>query len=245
MVNAVEPAVVLERIYPLNMDPENAKDAASIELHMARYRFAAKQLQGQQILDMACGCGFGTALMAKAHPDKLFTGVDIDPAAIEYAQQHYQADNLQYRCADALSWSASGYDSIVSLETIEHLPTPDVLIANMVSMLNQGGRVIASVPVTPSCDGNPHHLHDFTVASFKALFAVEGFHLTDSFSQRQAWEFTGLFSKSERAETRSHGVGNNVLRYYRKHPMALLQRVKSIVTNGLCNLYLTAVFERD
>jgi SAM-dependent methyltransferase len=243
-MTAVKHPIELERIYPKEMNKEDSDDLASIEIHMDRYQFASENLVGNSILDMACGCGFGTALLAETHPDKFFTGVDIDPRAIEYAKKHYSAKNLNYICADALSWNDGKYDSIVSLETIEHLPTPTRLIQNILSILSDQGRVIASVPVTPTCDGNPHHLHDFTKRSFSALFTQHGFSRGKEFEQRQPWIFKGLFSHQTNVEHRSQNVGNNVLHYYQKHPLALLSRIKSIVTNGLCNIYLTAVFEK-
>lgn len=243
-IHMTAPALSLERIYPKQMDSNDPNDKDSLDIHFSRYEFASTQLTGNNILDMACGCGFGTALMATANPDKQFTGIDIDPAAVEYARTNYKLDNLRYECSDALQWSGDSYDSIVSLETIEHLPSPQKLAENLTKLLKQGGRIIASVPVTPTCDGNPHHLHDFTKASFKRLFLDVGFEMGDEFSQVQKWEFNGLFSKSEVKEHRSEGVGNNVLAYYKKHPSALLARLLSIVTNGLCNIYLTAVFTR-
>ena len=240
----IEQPVKLERIYPKEMDGADASDVASIEIHMARYRFASENLVGNKVLDIACGCGFGTALMAQAHPDKAFTGVDIDPQAIEYARSTYTAENLNFVCADALDWKEGSYDAIVSLETIEHLPTPATFVENIVSLLSDGGRVIASVPVTPSCDGNPHHLHDFTRRSFNTLFSQHGLISGKEFEQVQPWEFKGVFSKKTEVVHRSQGVGNNVLHYYRKHPLALVWRIKSILQHGLCNIYLTAVFER-
>src|SRR5690606_33242640 len=97
------------------------------------------------------------------------------PAAIAYAQAHYQLPNLRYVCADAEQFaSAERFDSIVSLETIEHLPRPRPLIANCAALLAAGGQIIASAPITPTLDGNPHHLHDFTPRSFHALFAAHG-----------------------------------------------------------------------
>ncbi|MBU2255321.1 MAG: class I SAM-dependent methyltransferase, partial [Gammaproteobacteria bacterium] len=153
----------IERIYPKDLNPLNPDDQASLQIHMQRYEFAVEHLSGQRVLDMACGCGYGTALLAERNPDKQITGVDIDPAAIAYARQHYQLANLRYECADAEQFgSAQGFDCIVSLETIEHLPRPQVLLANYARLLAEGGKVIASVPITPTLDGNPHHLHDFS-----------------------------------------------------------------------------------
>lgn len=115
----------LERIYPLKMDDRLAADLATLELHIQRYEFASDALTGSRVLDMACGCGYGSALLAERHPDKQITGIDIDPEAIAYAQANYQRPNLRYQCANAETFAdSSGFDSIVSLETIEHLPDP-------------------------------------------------------------------------------------------------------------------------
>jgi len=236
--------VILERIYPKAMDLANANDRDSLEIHEARYRFAAQQLSGNTILDMACGCGFGSALMAALHPDKHFTGIDIDPLAIEYAQHHYTADNLRFICADAMTFSGECFDTSVSIETIEHLPDPKTFIANLPTLLTSGGKIIASVPVTPTCDGNPHHLHDFSERSFKKLLSQHSFVAGKELKQVQPWVYDDAFSSAEDSASRSQGVGNNVLAYYRKHPLALVTRVYSLIRHGTCNIYLTAVFSK-
>ena len=106
----------LERIYPLKMDERLAADLATLDLHMQRYAFASDSLAGPRVLDMACGCGYGSALLAERHPDKQITGIDIDPEAIAYAQANYQRPNLSYQCANAKTFADSaGFDSIVSL----------------------------------------------------------------------------------------------------------------------------------
>lgn len=239
----------LERIYPLKMDDRLAADLATLELHMQRYEFASDALTGSRVLDMACGCGYGSALLAERHPDKQITGIDIDPEAIAYAQANYQRPNLRYQCANAETFAdSSGFDSIVSLETIEHLPDPLRLAENLVRLLAQGGRIIASVPTTPTLDGNPHHLHDFSPASFARLFSRHGLRPHERFEQIQRWEFSGLFKKSEKKEARQHrseGVGNAVLEYYRSHPFYLFRRLWSILRYGPSNRYLTCRFSMD
>jgi ubiquinone/menaquinone biosynthesis C-methylase UbiE len=238
----------IERIYPKDLNPLNPDDQASLQIHMQRYEFAAEHLSGQRVLDMACGCGYGTALLAERNPDKQVTGVDIDPAAIAYAREHYQLANLRYECADAEQFSSDqGFDCIVSLETIEHLPRPHVLLANYARLLADGGKVIASVPITPTLDGNPHHLHDFSKRSFYALFRQQGLHASQHLEQIQWWQFKGLFSKQvdQHKQHRSEGVGNAVLLYYRKRPLYLFSRLYSMLRYGFSNRYLTCVFTRQ
>lgn len=236
--------VVLERIYPHEMDMDDVHDRDSLAIHEARYEFAAQHLVGHEILDLACGCGFGTALMAGRHPHRQFTGVDIDPVAIDYAQQHYSAPNLQYICADAMSFDGGSYDTIVSLETIEHLPNHKGFVARLPSLLNKDGCIIASVPITPTCDGNPHHLHDFSQRSFRLLLDHAGFVLNEKFRQVQPWIYQDAFSSDKQSTSRAKGVGNNVLAYYRAHPLALFTRIYSLLRHGRCNIYLTATFQR-
>lgn len=236
----------IERIYPPDLDPASPGDQNALRIHLERYEFAARHLCGEQVLDMACGCGYGSALLAERHPDKQVTGVDIDPAAIAYARQHYQLPNLRYVCADAESFAATQrFDSIVSLETIEHLPNPRQLVANYARLLAAGGRVIASVPITPTLDGNPHHLHDFSRRSFLALFRHHRLRPdTQELEQIQWWQFRGLFSRrpDHAKRHRSEGVGNAVLNYYRRHPTYLLARLASMLRYGFSNRYLTCLF---
>lgn len=237
----------IERIYPKQLDPSRVDDQNTLRIHLERYQFAAQHAQGASILDMACGCGYGTFLLAQQHPDKQVTGVDLDPAAIAYAQQHYQRDNLQFICANAEQFSSKQpFDTIVSLETIEHLPCPLTLAANQVKLLSASGRLIASVPITPTLDGNPHHLHDFSHGSFLRLFAKFDLHCTEQFEQIQWWQFKGLFSAKpdQQKQHRSQGVGNAVARYYLSHPGYLLKRLYSMLRYGFSNRYLTCVFQR-
>lgn len=245
----------LERIYPNDLDLKNPANNENLKIHMQRYEFASLNLKGQQILDIACGCGYGTALMAKNHPEKQFLGVDCDPNAVSYAQQSYQAANLKFVVGDAMSFNVkssvetswkNGADTIISLETIEHVLDPQGLIKNLLKGLSEGGAFIGSVPTTPTMDGNPHHLHDFTLESFYKLFTNHGFEAAKKFPQVQPWKLKGAFSKKKAkdpsVDNRSQGVGLNALRHYRKKPSALFSRVSSLFVNGLNNKYMTAQF---
>lgn len=236
----------IERIYPKDLNPQNPDDHATLAIHMQRYEFASGLLSGSHVLDMACGCGYGTALLAEQNPDKTVIGVDIDPDAIAYAQQHYRLSNLSYVCANAETFAGDqAFDTIVSLETIEHLPSPARLVANYSRLLASGGQVIASVPITPTLDGNPHHLHDFSKGSFARLFRSQGLRSVKEFEQIQWWQFKGLFSKKadHQKQHRSEGVGNAVLQYYRRHPFYLLARLGSMLRYGFSNRYLTCQFK--
>jgi len=97
------------------------------------------------------------------------------------------------------------------------------------------------VPVTPSVDVNPYHLHDFTQASFRRLGAAQGLHETDSLFQKQpfsAWKIVAG------GEARLSDMRQNLPAYYLAHPGALARRLTSVVVDGFCNKYLTIAWRK-
>ena len=116
----------LERIIPDEISFDGATGLDTLKLHRDRYVFAKSHLIGGSVLDMACGVGYGTFLMAADNPaiDKA-VGVDVSPEAIRYASARYGSGNVKFHCADAISFRADmRFDALVSLETIEHVDCP-------------------------------------------------------------------------------------------------------------------------
>lgn len=56
--------------------------------HLARYRFASRSAAGKDVLDIACGVGYGSELLMAAGA-KSYTGVDINADEIAYARETY------------------------------------------------------------------------------------------------------------------------------------------------------------
>src|SRR5262245_31216724 len=90
--------------------------------HWHRYHFAASLVAGREVLDVACGEGYGSALLARSAAQ--VTGADIAPAAISHARGRYAGQpNLAFCEADcaALPFADGSFDVVVSFETIEHI----------------------------------------------------------------------------------------------------------------------------
>jgi len=232
----------LERIVPDEVRPGEATGQESLDLHVARYEFAKANLTPGRLLDMACGSGHGTAMLSQ-HP--LITeavGVDLSDAAIQYATTRYGGERVSFLCADALNFRGTHlFDNIVSLETIEHVDDSRALFAHLVSLLTPGGRLIASVPVTPSVDANPHHKSNFSTKSFLRMGDEHSLEHLNSFDQVQ--RFSPIAIGLGR-ELRAEQLRKNLLAFYFQHPSHLILRIWSTLRYGFANRYLTVVWKK-
>lgn len=77
------------------------------------------------VLDACCGIGYGSKMMHDAGAEVM--GIDLEPDAIAYAQEHYPGP--VYEVADCQDLSGD-WEWIVCLEALEHLPKPDDALLN-------------------------------------------------------------------------------------------------------------------
>jgi SAM-dependent methyltransferase len=116
--------------------------------HWHRYVFARRFVTGKRVLDVACGEGYGAALLASAA--SAVVGVDIDAASIEHARARYAGAraNLSYEVGDAtaLDFPPNRFDVVVSFETLEHLAEQEELIAGFARVLTDEGILLISSP---------------------------------------------------------------------------------------------------
>jgi 2-polyprenyl-3-methyl-5-hydroxy-6-metoxy-1,4-benzoquinol methylase len=115
-----------------------------------RYEFAAGLSAGRRVLDLCCGGGYGSAILAaQAHA---VTGIDNDAATIETAQLTVGKDalNVSFSAADAAEFLggdiAGGFDVVVCLDALERLHGLDHVLALLRDHAERGVQLIASLP---------------------------------------------------------------------------------------------------
>ncbi len=238
-------ATSLERLVPDQLLDEDVTGSDALQLGLERYAFAARHARPGRLLDCACGVGYGTRTLADRddadRPHELL-GVDVSEGAIAHAQAHYGDTRTTFRCADGMRFEdADGFDTIVSIETIEHLPDPVGFVDRLVDLLRPGGVFVASVPITPSIDANPHHLHDFSERSFRRLFLAHDLVEVDRLVQDQPFS---LVAVATRSEARMADMRRNLPLWYLRHPDSFVRRVVSTLRHGFKNRYLTIAWRR-
>ena len=114
--------------------------------HFHRYAFAREFVRGLEVLDAACGEGYGSSLLSDAAAS--VTGVDLSSDAVDHARKRYGSDTLEFRVADctALPFEADRFDCVVSFETLEHLEDQETLLAEFRRVLRPDGFLLISTP---------------------------------------------------------------------------------------------------
>jgi SAM-dependent methyltransferase len=142
--------------------------------HLHRYLYARELCRGKDVLDVACGEGYGSALLSQVARSVL--GIDSAQGVIEHARRSYTAANLRFSCGDArcIEAETASVDVVVSFETLEHLAEQDTFLKELRRVLRPEGVVMISTPdrdnyINP--EPNPYHLRELTRSEFASLLS--------------------------------------------------------------------------
>jgi SAM-dependent methyltransferase len=141
--------------------------------HLVVYEWIAERVWGQRVVDMACGEGYGSDVLAGQAASVV--GVDANPEAHEHARLRYVRPNLRFE-RDLVEGFAEPCDVVVFLQTIEHVEDPGAILEHFKSLLSPGGVAYVSTPnlltlAPPGAEksDNPWHVHEYRAEEFRAL----------------------------------------------------------------------------
>jgi len=138
--------------------------------HLVVYEWIAARCAGQSVADLACGEGYGAAVLARGAADVV--GVDANPEAHEHARLRYRMPGLRFERALVEEFSERR-DAIVFLQTIEHVHEPELLLRRFarlapVSYVSTPNRLTLAPPGARKSD-NPWHLREYTIEEYREL----------------------------------------------------------------------------
>jgi len=141
--------------------------------HLVVYEWIAARVAGLRVIDMACGEGYGSDVLARAAASVV--GVDANPEAHEHARRRYARANLRF-ARDLVGRFSDEADAVVFLQTIEHVEEPGEVLEHFRSLVGGRGPVFVSTPnvltLAPkgaSRSDNPWHVHEYRSEEFEAL----------------------------------------------------------------------------
>jgi 2-polyprenyl-3-methyl-5-hydroxy-6-metoxy-1,4-benzoquinol methylase len=121
--------------------------------HWAKYDTAITLAQvkpEQTMLDIGCGSGVLSYLVAKHHPRVLVIGIDANPQAIAFCNATYHLPNLKFKkgLVDTLKIKKQSIDTIFFLEVVEHIypKQAKIVMRQFHKILKKSGEIIVSTP---------------------------------------------------------------------------------------------------
>jgi len=157
--------------------------------HYHRYSTVLDIVYGKDVLDVASGEGYGSALISDVA--RTVTGVDMATDAIEHAVATY-SDKKKLKFVQGsvtqLQFKDSSFDVVVSFETIEHLSEQEQMLSEIRRVLRDDGFLVLSSPNRPvyseeSGENNEFHVKELDFDELDALLKVQ-FPVTQYYGQR-------------------------------------------------------------
>jgi SAM-dependent methyltransferase len=161
--------------------------------HLVVYEWIAARVGGLRVIDMACGEGYGSDVLAQRAASVV--GVDANPEAHEHARLRYRRANLRF-ARELVETFAEPADAVAFLQTIEHLEEPGAALDHFASLVADAaqeaagpgpagglaaeavrpGTVFVSTPNVLTLappgqprSGNPWHVREYRLEEFDAL----------------------------------------------------------------------------
>lgn len=146
--------------------------AAYAPEHLARYRWAQELVAGGRVLDVGCGRGHGTRMLAVRAREVV--GVDVSPAHVADARRDH-GDEAVFREGDMrqLPFEDGEFDAVVCFEALAQVADPEAAVDELRRVLRPRGLLLVSSPNRESYPpGNPLHARELTSDELEALLAA-------------------------------------------------------------------------
>ena len=141
--------------------------AVDLVRHRAAYEYALERPAVDRLLDLGCGSGYGTRMLAEAHSGV----VGLDRIVPDASQRSDEGSFVRGNLA-ALPFRAASFSRIVSFQLIEHFADATVYVDAVANLVRPDGEVLITTPNRLTSDGvNPYHLCEYTAEELRGVLA--------------------------------------------------------------------------
>lgn len=134
------------------------------------------------VVDVGCGQGATTEMIARMLPDASVFGIDFSDAGIAAARCHYVKSNLTFSVDESSTYLESGpYDLITCFEVLEHVPEWEILLHRICSASKK--YVMLSFPTgnMRKFEAAVGHVRNFQRGEVERFMLLEGFRESNIF----------------------------------------------------------------
>jgi SAM-dependent methyltransferase len=133
--------------------------------HVAAYGLCAGLLPTGRVLDLGCGVGHSFELLAP----RPSVGVDLDPAVLVGQRRETLAADMR-----DLPFAPASFASVLSVQSLEHVPDPERVLAEAARVLAPGGLAVFVTPNRLTFGPaeeivDPYHHVEFSAAELAGL----------------------------------------------------------------------------
>jgi SAM-dependent methyltransferase len=137
----------------------------SYQRHVATYRLCAPLLPEGRVLDLGCGIGHSFRELAPRET----VGVDLDAGALAGQERETHAADMR-----ELPLPDASFASVLSVQSLEHVPDGERVLAEVVRVLEPGGTAIFVTPnrlefARPDEIIDPYHYVEYDPGQLRAL----------------------------------------------------------------------------
>ena len=161
-----------------------AKKDKKISRCSKRIKKLMSRTEGKRFLDVGCNHGFAVAAADELGLEAF--GIDVDPSAIEYAQENFGKDKFKTISVEDYAKDGKKADIIYTSEVIEHLHDPESFVKALKEILSPDGIIYLTTP-----DGN-HFMIPNNFPSWKAVIPPEHIHYFSRNGLKFMFERAGL-----------------------------------------------------
>ncbi|MFL5822924.1 MAG: methyltransferase domain-containing protein [Solirubrobacteraceae bacterium] len=137
----------------------------TFQRHVAAYRLIAPLLGDGLVLDLGCGTGHSYRELAP----RVTIGVDLEASVLSGQERETHVADMR-----SLPFSGASFASVIAVQSLEHVPDPESVLAEVVRVLRPGGRAVFVTPNRltfgrPDEIIDPYHYLEYSSEELRSL----------------------------------------------------------------------------
>jgi SAM-dependent methyltransferase len=195
---------------PLGLELDDSDEPSRFPIQL--YHATATQaghLAGKRVLEVGCGHGGGASYLTRTHHPAYYTGLDLNPAGIEFCRNRHQIPNLDFVRGNAedLPLPDESFDAVINVESSHCYPHLDVFLNEVARVLSPGGHFLYT-------DSRPRELlDDWDAALAKAplqMVSQRDIRVEVMRGMQTQWELASMSKGDQRALKQLFGLRDDM-----------------------------------